>query len=126
MNAITIVFLKEALENLRDRRVVFSAFFFGVLLAPAIFALTTTLVSKRAIKDQEQPLSLPVIGANRAPNLMHFLAGQGGAIKPVHLSASDALSKVRDGEFELVLIVRDDYAKRLAAGESAPLDLVLD
>src|SRR3954468_3850567 len=126
MNAITIVFLKEALENLRDRRVVFSAFFFGVLLAPAIFALTTTLVSKRAIKDQEQPLSLPVVGETRAPNLMRFLGEQGVAIRPVAISAQDAVEKVRAGEYELVLIVREDYGKRLAAGESAPLDLVLD
>ncbi|MFL6617841.1 MAG: ABC transporter permease [Povalibacter sp.] len=126
MNAIVIVFLKEALENLRDRRVVFSAFFFGVLLAPAIFALTTTLVSKRAIKDQEQPLSLPVVGETRAPNLMRFLGEQGVAIRPVAISAQDAVAKVRAGEYELVLIVREDYGKRLAAGESAPLDLVLD
>jgi sodium transport system permease protein len=77
MSAIWTVFVKEVIENLRDRRVVFSAFFFGVLLAPAIFALTTTLASNRAVRDQEQPLKLPVIGAEHAPNLMRFLAEQG-------------------------------------------------
>ena len=30
--AIGVVFRKEVIENLRDRRVIFSAFFFGVLL----------------------------------------------------------------------------------------------
>ena len=52
MNPISVVFRKEVLENLRDRRVVFSAFFFGVLFAPALFALSTTLASKRAQRDQ--------------------------------------------------------------------------
>ena len=126
MSAITTVFLKETLENLRDRRVVFSAFFFGVLLAPAIFALTTTLVSKRAIKDQEQPLKFAVVGETRAPNLMRFLAEQGVAIESTDISERDAVEKVRSGDHELVLIVREDYAERLAAGESAPLDLVVD
>jgi sodium transport system permease protein len=126
VSAITTVFLKETLENLRDRRVVFSAFFFGVLLAPAIFALTTTLVSKRAIKDQEQPLKLAVVGETRAPNLMRFLAEQGVAIEGADISEREAVEQVRSGDHELVLIVREDYAKRLAAGESAPLDLVVD
>jgi sodium transport system permease protein len=126
VSAITTVFWKEVLENLRDRRVVFSAFFFGVLLAPAIFSLTTTIVSKRAIKDQEQPLKLAVVGETRAPNLMRFLSEQGVAIESIDMSEQDALEKVRSGDYELVLIVREDYAKRLAAGESAPLDLVVD
>lgn len=126
MSPIVTVFLKEALENVRDRRVIFSAFFFGVLLAPAIFALTTTIVSKRAVETQEQPLELAVIGDTYAPNLMRFLAEQGVVVKPMAGSEQQAIEKVRAGDPELVLIVHEDYARRLAAGEPAPLDLVVD
>ncbi len=126
MSPIVTVFLKEALENVRDRRVIFSAFFFGVLLAPAIFALTTTIVSKRAVETQEQPLELAVIGDTYAPNLMRFLAEQGVVVKPMAGSEQQAIEKVRAGNPELVLIVHEDYARRLAAGEPAPLDLVVD
>ena len=126
MSAIGTVFVKEVLENLRDRRVVFSAFFFGVLLAPAIFALTTTLASNRAVRDQEQPLKLPVIGAEQAPNLMRFLAEQGAQIEPVTSTADEATAQVRNGERELVLIVPERYAEQLRQGEPARLDLVVD
>lgn len=126
MNSIAVVFCKEILENLRDRRVVFSAFFFGVLLAPTIFALTTTLVSKRAQRDQEEPLRLPVAGAVHAPNLLSFLREQGADINPVELDVHAAIDKVRTGEFELVLIVPERYSERLRAGDPAPLELVLD
>ncbi|HEU4486795.1 MAG TPA: ABC transporter permease [Povalibacter sp.] len=126
MNSIAVVFCKEILENLRDRRVVFSAFFFGVLLAPTIFALTTTLVSKRAQRDQEEPLRLPVAGAVHAPNLLSFLREQGADINPVELDVHAAIDKVRTGEFELVLIVPERYGERLRAGDPAPLELVLD
>lgn len=126
MKAIAVVFFKEILENLRDRRVVFSAFFFGVLLAPAIFALTTTLVSKRAQRDQEAPLKLPVAGGMQAPNLLAFLREQGAQIEPVELDVRAAIEQVRTGRLDLVLIVPDRYAEQLKAGDPAPLDLVLD
>lgn len=126
MQAIRTVFCKEVLENIRDRRVIFSAIFFGVLLAPAVFALTTTLASQRIVREQEQPLKLPVIGESQAPNLMRFLRENGAQIEPVALSADRAIETVRSGEQDLVLIVPADYGERLGAGEPAPLDLVVD
>ena len=126
MSAIWTVFVKEVIENLRDRRVVFSAFFFGVLLAPAIFALTTTLASNRAVRDQEQPLKLPVIGAEHAPNLMRFLAEQGVQIEPIALPTDQVTQQVRDGDKELILVVPAQYAEQMQRGEHGLLDLVVD
>lgn len=126
MSVIGTVFLKEVLENLRDRRVVLSAFFFGVLLAPALFALTTTIASNRALRDQEQPLKLPVIGADHAPNLMQFLAEYGAEIEPVTFPAAEAVERVRTGAHAMVLIISPQYGERLQRGEPAPLHLVLD
>lgn len=126
MSAIGTVFLKEVLENLRDRRVVLSAFFFGVLLAPALFALTTTMASNRALRDQEQPLELAVVGAGNAPNLMQFLQEHGAQIEAVSFTPQAAIEKVRSGEYNMVLIVSPQYGKKLQQGEPAPLSLVLD
>lgn len=126
MHAIHTVFLKEVLENLRDRRVIFSAIFFGVLLAPAVFALTTTLASKRIVREQEQPLKLPVIGESQAPNLMRFLEENGAQIETIALPPDHAIDTVRSGEHDLLLIVSVDYAGKLKSGEPAPLNLVVD
>lgn len=126
MQAIRTVFRKEVLENLRDRRVILSAFFFGVLLAPAVFALTTTLASNRIVRDQEQPLKLPVIGAAQAPSLMRFLAENGAQIQPVAIAAERAVAAVRAGEHDFVLIVPEQYAQKLQVGEPAPLELIVD
>lgn len=126
MQAILTVFRKEVLENLRDRRVIMSAFFFGVLLAPAVFALTTTLASNRIVRDQEQPLKLPVIGAVQAPSLMRFLTENGAQIQPVPIAAEQAVAAVRSGEHDFVLIVPEQYAQKLQSGEPAPLELIVD
>ena len=122
----SIVFGKEVLENIRDRRVIFSAFFFGVLLAPVIFGLSTTMTSKRIVQTQDEPLKLSVAGGSRAPNLLAFLAENGVQTTPVELSSHQAMDAVRADKQELVLIVPENYAQKLTAGESAPLELVVD
>src|ERR1044072_3086999 len=124
--AIRIVFAKEMLENLRDRRVIISAFLFGVLLAPVIFGLTTSLASKRAVESQDKPLRLTVSGVEHAPNLVHFLEENGAQIKSATLAPDEAMSEVRAGREDLVLLIDAEYGRKLQAGKPAPLDLVVD
>ena len=124
--AVRIVFAKELLENLRDRRVILSAFLFGVLLAPVIFGLTTSLASKRVMENQDKPLRLTVSGLEHAPNLGHFLEENGAEIKTVTMTADEAMSAVRSGGEDLVLLIDAEYSQKLQAGEPAPLDLVVD
>jgi sodium transport system permease protein len=124
--AIAVVFAKEVLENLRDRRVVFSAFFFGVLLAPIIFAVTTTLASQRVVRSQEQPLKVPVVGAQHAPNLIRFLKENGVEIDEIEANVDEAIEEVRAGHREFVLRIGQEYVDKLQAGEPAPLELVVD
>lgn len=124
--AIGIVFRKEVLENIRDRRVILSAFFFGVLLAPVIFALSMTMTSKRIVQAQDEPLELSVAGLERAPNLVDFLEENGVVAVPSSLSTDEAMNAVRSGREEVVLLIPEDYAERLRAGEPAPLELVVD
>src|SRR4051812_11364033 len=124
--AVAIVFGKEVLENLRDRRVVFSAFFFGVLLAPIIFALTTTLASQRIVRSQDQPLKLAVVGAQHAPNLIRFLKENGVEVEQIEANVDEAIQEVRAGHREFVLRIGEEYGNKLQAGESAPLELVVD
>src|SRR5262245_9160246 len=120
LRTIAVVFVKEVLENLRDRRVIFSAFFFGVLLAPAIFALTTTMASKRVVQDQDRPLQLPVVGEQHAPNLLRFLRENGVETQRESLSALQAIDAVRDGKRDFVLIIPESYDTKLREGEPAP------
>jgi sodium transport system permease protein len=124
--AIRIVFAKELLENLRDRRVILSAFLFGVLLAPVIFGLTTSLASKRVVESQDKPLRLTVSGHEHAPNLVQFLEENGAEVKTITMTPDEAMRAVRTGGEDLVLLIDAEYGQKLQAGESAPLDLVVD
>ena len=124
--AIATVFLKEMLENLRDRRVILSAFFFGVLLAPLVFAIATTMASKRAVENQDKPLKLSVAGREHAPNLMRFLVENGVEVREADLTADAAVAAVRSGRHDVVLLIEAEYGEELSAGSPAPVSLVVD
>src|SRR5690606_28487335 len=124
--AMRTVFLKEVLENLRDRRVILSALLFGVLFPPLIFGLMTTRLSSHAAQAQDEPLELVVSGAHHAPNLMRFLQENGVRTTPAELTPEEAMRAVRSGEREIVLLLDEAYGAKLQSGESAPVELVVD
>jgi hypothetical protein len=56
------VLCKEVVENLRDRRAMFSAFLFVPLLGPLLFAGMTTFMVERVVGEADERLRLPMIG----------------------------------------------------------------
>lgn len=118
-----IVFLKESLDNLRDRRTLMSALLMGPLLGPLMFGGLISVSLDRAVEESETQLELAVQGSEGVPNLMAFLAQRN--IDGIEVPG-DARALVRDGERDAVLIVADDYGKRLREGLPAMLTLVVD
>mgnify|MGYP000941598848 CR=1 FL=1 len=77
MKAMFVVFLKEVLENLRDRRTVTNALVMGPLLGPLLFTGLTSVMIQRELDKGEKPLEVPLIGSENAPNLVEFLKQHG-------------------------------------------------
>ena len=121
-----IVFVKEFIENLRDRRTILSALLLGPLFGPLLFGAMVSRGLHQSVSESDEVLEITVSGAERAPNLTHYLESQGLKLKLAPLSESAAREDVRQGTRTLVLIVPEDYAPRFRAGEPAPLELVSD
>jgi sodium transport system permease protein len=121
---IRIIFNKEVLDNLRDRRTIGSALF-GTLLGPLILLFMLVLIGRmfNDARDEEKSLSLPVAGAERAPNLIRFLEQNNVEIVA---APADPRTAVRNGDVEVVLIIPDAYAEEFADGRPAKLELVED
>ena len=126
MRAVLVVFAKEFRENLRERRTLLTALLLGPLLAPALFAGLLALQSHRSAGAGDRPLELAVAHAERAPNLLAFLAASGVTVTAVDYDAAAARAAVRAHAHERVLEVSADYARHLAEGVPAPLALYAD
>ena len=126
MRALIVVFLKELLENFRDRRTLLSALLFAPLFGPAMFAGMISLILNKSVKESDEQLTLPVAGAEHAPNLVRFLESANVAVEPVKYDDASARKAISGGRERLVLLIPAEYASRLQSGLPAPLYLYAD
>lgn len=119
---VLIVLRKELADNFRDRRTLVNALLTS-LLGPLMLFILLTVIGQAVGGRAEQPLELPVVGAEAAPGLMAFLQQRNVIVLP---PPGDPEAAVGSGEADVVLVVGEGYAERLQAGLPAPLRLVLD
>lgn len=120
MSTASIVYRKELLDALRDRRAMVSLLVFP-LVGPALVAGMLSTLVERATSERSP--RLPVVGAEHAPGLVRHLEGQGVEVAP---ALRDPLAAVRAGEAEAVLVIPEDYPEALRSGRSAHVELVAD
>ena len=153
MAAWGTVWTKEVKENLRDWRAILPALIIGPVLSPVLMGTLMSTVLSEATERAQENLTLPVIGAEYAPNLIAFLrahrvtveslpgeaaahddgapANDGTTAPPRNrdLGARDriaAATAVRDRKAEVVLIVTPTIATAMMDGRPATLELVMD
>lgn len=126
MRAVLTVWWKEVLENLRDRRTLFSALVFGPLFGPILFAGMMVLTLNRVVTSVDEKIVLTVSAEEQAPNLMRFLKQNGITLTAAELTPESARTAVSSGKHPLVLLIPEDYGSRFKAGQPAPLLLFSD
>jgi sodium transport system permease protein len=114
------IFRKEMKDHLRDRRSILSGLLVP-LLGPLTFLAMFTLIASWVREDR--PLTVPVAGAQNAPNLISFLQRYGAIVET---APADFEAQVRDGKLDLAISVPEDYGKEFEAGRSAPVQIVED
>lgn len=126
MRTILIVFAKEVLENLRDRRTLASALIMGPIFAPAVLAFMINLSITRSIEDVERILELPAVGQEQAPNLVSYLRGRNIDVVNYPHGRAAAIEAVKAGEHDIVLVVPGEFGEQLAGTVPAKIELVSD
>jgi sodium transport system permease protein len=119
---IGIIFKKEVIDNLRDRRTLAGSLFYP-LIGPLLMALLFTVLGRTMSTQAEQPLALPVVGAQNGPALIQFLEQNGTEIQP---GPDDPEASVRAGDHDVVLVIPAGYEEDFSAGRPATVRLVVD
>lgn len=122
MNALITVMRKELLDLFRDRKTIAISLAF-TLLAPLLILGMAKLANNRMSTQLEKPLELPVIGAERAPNLINWLSGRNVLIKP---APANPEGEIAAQNVEVILSIPADYAEKWRAGEPAPVEIISD
>lgn len=122
MSPIRVVFTKEVVDNLRDRRTVLTALMMPILGPIIVTALVYTL-SQVAGGREGRTVTIPITGVNRAPNLVAYLEANGvfGFDGP-----ADPEEAVRSGDEPIVLEIDETFGDALRSGRPARVRVVFD
>ena len=123
---LVTVFLKEIVDNLRDRRSLASALIMGPIFGPLLFAFVISLSIERSLDDVEETMELPVVGQEYAPNLVRYLESRNIEITAGPADPDAAAAAVRTGLHDVVLVIPEDFGAQLAATIPARVKLYSD
>ncbi|CAH0066695.1 ABC transporter permease [Stenotrophomonas geniculata] len=123
MSTLMTVMRKELRDLSRDRRTLLLTLLFGPLLYPVLLLGMGKLAESRVRTQIEQPLQIPTIGADNAPNLVRFLAAQGLNAAP---APKDLAEAIRSQQIDVALRISDDFGKDWADGKPALVEVIKD
>jgi len=120
------VFLKEVLDNFRDRRTLGSALLMGPIFGPVLFAFVINLSIERSLESAETTLELPVIGQEHAPNLVAFLHSRNIDAIDGPADTAAAMEAVTIGTHDVVLVIPEAFGEQLSGMIPARVALISD
>ena len=122
MSAAWVVYVKEIVEALRDRRTLMVVLFSSVLMGPLLLvALSALLASFEASAESRV---VYVAGSTHAPGLVNFLERQTRIVKP---PPADYEARLRTRKWaDPVLVVPPDFEAALQRGETPFVEVVSD
>jgi sodium transport system permease protein len=116
-----VVFRKEIVDGLRDRRSLYSVAF-SVLAGPLMVGFMFTRIAERQTSARD--IEIPVVGAQHAPALADWLGQQEGVT--IIEGPQDAEQAVRDQKQDVVVVISEEFNKQFSEARRAKIQLVAD
>lgn len=147
MSIWLVITRKELIDAIRDRRALLALLLFPIIGPFVIYFMFNTIVD---IADEAKDLTLPVVGAEYAPDLIDFIRQSGiqveqlvekqipakGSVKtaekvedqntpytyPLTLHV-DLRKKIEDRTYDFVLVIPKDFSSRMAQSRTVNIEL---
>jgi sodium transport system permease protein len=123
MSPLLTVMAKELTDLFRDRRTLFVSLLMGPILFPLLILGMAKLSSDRLRTELEKPLPVPVVGAERAPHLVAWLAGQNIVIEPAPADPDGAIRSQRE---DVILRIDAHYGEQWRGSVPAGVEILHD
>ena len=117
------VMRKEWRDFSRDRRTFFLSLLVAPLIYPVLFWGMGALVEMRVETQLEKNISVPVVGIERAPNLLKYLASYGIDARP---APDDIEARILAQQEDVALVLDEQFAEDWHAGKPAKVDIITD
>lgn len=124
LRRIWIVFSKEVLDNLRDRRSLVTSLI-STMITPALLIGMIVVLGKTIFSEPgvNESFIVPVQGASHAPGLISFL--EQNRVEVVD-APTDPREAVRQGRYEVILIIPEGYEENFTSSRPANVQVIAD
>ena len=117
-----IVFRKELVDSLRDRRTLATVLVSSIALGPLALLLMANYIS--GIEAKSAARIIVVDGLTRAPQLASYFARNAITPKPAPVGYAE---QIKSGALQdAVIVIPDDFAERYARAETIGVQLIFD
>ena len=120
LRALWVVFRKELRDGLRDRRSLLSALLYP-LIGPLVCGLLFSFLAEQQRDATHVPI--PVVGQERAPELINWLGVQGAEVVE---APADPRAAVREGQVPFVVYIPEGHREHLREGQTTKIELIVD
>ena len=121
LSRLQVVFRKEMLDGIRDRRSLMSVCI-SALIGPLLMGFMFNRLAER--QREAQDIQIPVVGAERAPALIDWLEQQDGV--EIVEGPQDTEQAVRERNEDVVVVIDDEFGKDFSEARPARVKLVAD
>ena len=122
MKAAWVIFSKEFLDIIRDRRRFIWMLVSSFVLLPLLFIVPYSFIIVRLVRQSSDAITIPAQGMDNAPALVAYLEEEGIQAIP----AENVEELVLNRQYAVGLIIPDDYEERIAGGQSVEVTVVSD
>ena len=122
--SLLTVLRKELRDFSRDRKTLALTLLMGPLFYPILMLGMGKLTEMRLSTQLEKPLDVAIVGKERAPNLVAFLASQG--ITAMANPPRDVEASIRAQDADVAIVIDPRYGEDWSAGRPARVVIVTD
>jgi len=118
-----IIFKKELLDTLRDKRTILVMIVIPLLLFPILINITTKITVKQRQKAEEKILNVALILNKNAESFKSLLKGNKKINLKENVKEHEITNKIRNGNIDFVIVFNKDFDSKVNARESGIVNL---
>ena len=123
LNKIGIIFRKEALDTLRDRRTLFTMIIIPLLLYPGLMLFINSLAASQQVKMEQKTIRIVMVNIPNDSSLSKMLRAE----KRIEIvTSAQAGRDVREGRVDFVLQGPQDFENLIRGRKTAKIQLFYD
>jgi sodium transport system permease protein len=125
MKTAFIIFKKEMMDTLRDRRTLIVMIIIPLLLFPLLMTLSTKIMMKQRKEAQEKTLALAIIPNDNAAGFYKLLKETEGITLKEGLTEDEIQERIKSGKLDFGLVISPDFDKNVAENKQGVVTFYL-